>query len=57
VPQPSCPAFGGPDLDVLYVSSAAIGMTGADFARAPDGGGLFTLDVGVRGLPIDRFAG
>ena len=24
VPQPSCPAFGGPDLDVLYVSSAAI---------------------------------
>ena len=45
VPQPSCPAFGGPDLDVLYVSSAAIEMTPADFAKAPDGGGLFTLDV------------
>jgi sugar lactone lactonase YvrE len=57
VPQPSCPAFGGPDLDVLYVSSAAIGMTPADFAKAPDGGGLFTLDVGVRGLPVHRFAG
>jgi sugar lactone lactonase YvrE len=57
VPQPSCPAFGGPDLDVLYVSSAAIGMTPADFARAPDGGGLFALDVGVRGLPVHRFAG
>jgi sugar lactone lactonase YvrE len=57
VPQPSCPAFGGPDLDVLYVSSAAIEMTPADFTKAPDGGGLFTLDVGVRGLPVNRFAG
>jgi L-arabinonolactonase len=57
VPQPSCPAFGGPDLDVLYVSSAAIEMTPADFAKAPDGGGLFTLEVGVRGLPVNRFAG
>jgi sugar lactone lactonase YvrE len=42
---------------VLYVSSAAIGMTAAGLARAPDGGGLFTLDVGVRGLPVNRFAG
>jgi sugar lactone lactonase YvrE len=57
VPQPSCPAFGGADLDVLYVSSAAIGTSGADFARAPDGGGVFALDVGVRGLPVSRFAG
>jgi L-arabinonolactonase len=56
VPQPSCPAFGGRNLDVLYVSSAAIEMTPADFAKAPDGGGLFTLDVGVRGLPVNRFA-
>jgi L-arabinonolactonase len=57
VPQPSCPAFGGPELDVLYVSSAAIEMTPADFAQAPDGGGLFTLEPGVRGLPVNRFAG
>ena len=57
VPQPSCPGFGGPDLDVLYVSSAAIGMTDADFAKAPHGGGLLALDVGVRGLPVNRFAG
>jgi L-arabinonolactonase len=57
VPQPSCPAFGGPDLDVLYVSSAAIGISPADFAKAPDGGGLLALDVGVRGLPVARFAG
>jgi hypothetical protein len=42
---------------VLYVSSAAIGMTPADLAGAPDGGGLFELNVGVRGLPVGRFAG
>ena len=42
---------------MLYVSSAAIEMTLADFARALDGGGLFALDVGVCGLPVNRFAG
>jgi L-arabinonolactonase len=52
VPQPSCPAFGGPDLDVLCISSAAIGMSAADFASAPEGGGLFTLEAGGRGLPV-----
>jgi sugar lactone lactonase YvrE len=54
--QISCPTFGGPDLEVLYVSSAAIGMTAADFAKAPDAGGLFALEVGVRGQPANRFA-
>jgi L-arabinonolactonase len=56
VPQPSCPSFGGPGLDVLYVSSAAIDLSAADLARAPDSGGLFTLEPGVRGLPVNRFA-
>jgi sugar lactone lactonase YvrE len=55
--QITCPTFGGPDLDVLYVSSAAIGMTEAELARAPDAGGLFALDVGVRGFAPNRFAG
>ena len=54
--QITCPTFGGPDLEVLYVSSAAIGMSASDFAKAPDAGGLFALEVGVRGLPANRFA-
>jgi sugar lactone lactonase YvrE len=41
---------------VLYVSSAAIAMTEADFAKAPEAGGLFALDPGGRGLPAHRFA-
>ena len=54
--QITCPTFGGPDLEVLYVSSAAIGMSAADFAKAPDAGGLFALEVGVRGQAVNRLA-
>jgi sugar lactone lactonase YvrE len=57
VPQPSSCTFGGPDLGTLYVTSAAIGMTEADFAKAPHGGNLFAVEVGVRGQPVSRFAG
>lgn len=57
VPQPTSCAFGGPDLATLFVTSAAIGMTDADFVKAPDGGGLFAVDAGVRGLPVSGFAG
>jgi sugar lactone lactonase YvrE len=57
VPQPSSCTFGGPDLATLYVTSAAIGMTEADFAKAPQGGGLFAVEVGVRGQKVSRFAG
>jgi L-arabinonolactonase len=54
--QITCPVFGGPDLEVLYVSSAAIGMSRSDLAKAPDAGGLFELEPGVRGLAAHRFA-
>jgi L-arabinonolactonase len=56
-PQPSCPAFGGPNLSTLYVSSAWLGMTEGDRAAAPLSGGLFKGAPGVRGLPESRFAG
>jgi L-arabinonolactonase len=55
-PQPSCPAFGGPQLDRLYVTSAAVGMSEADLAAAPASGGLFVHAPDVRGLPEERFA-
>ncbi len=52
----SC-AFGGPDLDILYITSAANGYTEADFAREPHAGGLFAVKPGVRGVHTFRFAG
>ncbi|MEP6721285.1 MAG: SMP-30/gluconolactonase/LRE family protein [Variovorax sp.] len=50
-PFPTCPCFGGPDLDVLYVTS--IRNTG-NLLRSdhPDAGALFAFHgLGVRGLP------
>jgi sugar lactone lactonase YvrE len=51
VPKPSMCAFGGPQLDVLLVTSI----------RLPDGatpqcGAVFALEVGVRGRPEPRFS-
>jgi xylono-1,5-lactonase len=55
VRRPTCPAFGGPGLDRLYVSSATIGLDAAALAQHPWSGGLLRLDVGVRGVEPGRF--
>ena len=52
----SC-TFGGPDLDRLYVTSAAINLADERLERQPLAGGLFQLDPGVKGLPAGQFAG
>lgn len=57
VQRPTCPAFGGPDLDVLYVTSASIGLSAAALVAQPCAGGILALDPGVRGLPEARFPG
>jgi L-arabinonolactonase len=49
--QPTCPAFGGHGLDVLYVTSASVGLQQA----GPADGGLFARGLDVRGLPEQRF--
>jgi sugar lactone lactonase YvrE len=57
VQRPTCPAFGGPDLDVLYVTSASSGLSRWSRATQPWAGGILALDPGVRGLAEARFAG
>ncbi len=53
--KPSMPAFGGPDLDVLFVTSISEGLpTGS--GRTHDGA-LFAIDAGVRGMPETPFGG
>lgn len=55
VSRPTCPAFGGADLDRLFVTSASIGL---DKALEPLAGGLFEIcDHGARGVPVPAFAG
>jgi sugar lactone lactonase YvrE len=46
--------FGGPDLDLLYVTTSAEDLPpGSD----PLAGALFAADVGVSGMPVREFAG
>lgn len=49
--KPTSCTFGGHNLDILYVTSAALGITGDRLA-----GGLFALEAGVAGVPENRFA-
>ena len=49
---PTCCEFGGPDLDILYVTSARLRKL-----TEPMAGALFALDVGVKGLPLPFFRG
>ncbi|MGI9644743.1 MAG: SMP-30/gluconolactonase/LRE family protein [Ilumatobacteraceae bacterium] len=58
--KPSMPAFGGPDLTTLFVTT--IGVGGTMETEAPDdvdgvpAGSLLAIDAGVQGLPEPAFA-
>jgi sugar lactone lactonase YvrE len=52
----SC-AFGGDDLDTLYVTSVRYGLSEAELADEPLAGAIFAIDPGVKGLPVGQFAG
>jgi sugar lactone lactonase YvrE len=54
VDKPTKPAFGGPDLDVLYVTSIGGGATHTRYDERGANGLLLAIDVGVRGVPEPR---
>ena len=57
VEQPSSCAFGGPDLDRLFVTSARENLSESDVSKQPSAGGLFMLETGVKGIAEIPFAG
>jgi sugar lactone lactonase YvrE len=57
VSQPTSCAFGGPDLDILFVTSAREGLSPKALAKQPLAGSLFAFRPGVRGLPLPEFQG
>ncbi len=54
---PTMCAFGGPDLETLYVTSARQMREPEELARLPHSGGIFAMQVDVPGLPEPAFAG
>ena len=52
---PTSCAFGGPDFATLFVTSARLTLTPDHLAAHPQEGGLFAIELGVSGLPPNRF--
>ena len=57
VSRPTCPGFGGPDLDELYVTTAWEGMRAELRATEPLAGHLLRAKPGARGLAMACYAG
>jgi sugar lactone lactonase YvrE len=57
VSQPTSCAFGGKDLDTLYITTAAQRLSPEQLAREPAAGSLFAVRAGTQGLQEPTFAG
>ncbi|MGD9510882.1 MAG: SMP-30/gluconolactonase/LRE family protein [Geminicoccaceae bacterium] len=51
VPNVTSVAFAGADLTTLYITTAREGMTQEQLETAPQAGGLYRLEIGIRGRP------
>ena len=50
-------AFGGENLDKLYITTASVGMSEEQLEEYPLAGGLFVVEPGVKGVPADFYRG
>jgi sugar lactone lactonase YvrE len=57
VPKPTSCAFGGENLNELYITTCREHMTEEEIEKAPLSGSLFKVKLPVSGLPVSAFAG
>ena len=58
VKRPTCPMFGGNNLDTIYLTCASWLLSEEELAEQPQAGGVFAITgAGAPGLPEPRFAG
>jgi L-arabinonolactonase len=55
--KPTCCAFGGAELDTLYITTSQLQMTPEQLASEPLAGSLFAFKPGLRGVVDTPFAG
>jgi sugar lactone lactonase YvrE len=48
--------FAGHDMRTAFVTNLREGLDPATLARHPDAGRMFALNLGVAGVPVQRFA-
>ena len=53
--QPTCVCFGGPDFDLLFVTTAREHLDAATLRREPNAGDVFVYRTGFRGLPEEAY--
>lgn len=56
-PRPTSIAFGGPDLDTLFVTSATLGLRADTLAEWPHSGSVFQIEMPTPGRPANIFGG
>ncbi len=54
-PQVTSCAFGGENLDQLFITTARVGMSEADLEKYPESGRLFVIKIMVKGVESFRF--
>lgn len=57
VQRPTSCCFGGPDLNILYVTSASRDLTVDELSLGPQAGGVFAIETNFKGLPEPLFLG
>lgn len=56
VPQPSSCCFGGPDNNVLFITTAREGLTDTELSQYPDSGKVFFIQLPVQGALVHKFS-
>ena len=54
VDLPSCVAFGGEDLDLMFVTSARVALSKERLMKRPKSGSLLIYKTNFKGLPANR---
>ncbi len=52
----TCPVFGGPELDTLYLTTSRAHVSAETLQRYPNQGGVFAFKPGVKGLLKNQFS-
>ena len=52
----SC-TFGGKNLQTLFITTARWGMSKEDIEKNSQAGGLYSIDLSVKGMPDNSFKG
>ena len=55
--KPTCCAFGGPNLDTLFVTTSRLMSDEEALTKEPSSGGLFAVKPGIRGVIDTSFNG